>query len=201
MSVIAPKTGMTRAEAYAWVVALRADGWTYKRIAAELCVSRSYVHELIVDPAGDRARARKRRAGGVCEDCGAATSYGKPGEGPARRCGPCRKKLEKAACYWTDERCLDAAREWRRRFGDWPTATEWRRANTIDGFRFPTFSSCYTPDPHAPSEHYERPWRSWSAFLVAAGADPDDVGMARAARAGTAALARFKESRRSKAVA
>lgn len=73
-----------RAERAAEVARLAAEGLTGRQIAARMGISRSYAYDLLTDPEGGAVRARKGRQGGVCEVCGAATSYGTGG--PARRC-------------------------------------------------------------------------------------------------------------------
>jgi hypothetical protein len=58
---------------------LRAAGCDYKTIAAELGVSRSYAGELVTDPDGSQARARKASYSRPCPECG-KPMYG--GDGP-----------------------------------------------------------------------------------------------------------------------
>lgn len=163
------RTGLTRAEAYARVVALRRDGRTHAEIAAMIGCSRSYVHCLICDPDGSKTRTRKQNALKVtCEACG-ASCWG-------RVCADCQNRAQHDASFWTRERLLAAAREWRLRFGDWPVVREWRRVQRIDGYVFPTFSTCYEPIGTArKSCRAAAEFHSWSEFLVAAGADPGDV--------------------------
>lgn len=62
---------MRRAKRYEQASALREAGLLLREIAAEMDISVSYVSDLLVDPAGGKARQRKRRYARPCRRCGA----------------------------------------------------------------------------------------------------------------------------------
>lgn len=96
-----PRSGLTRAEAVEWCVALRAGGMTTREIAAELCISRTYVRDLFWDPTGEKARARKRRClMRPCERCDAPT-WG-------RLCTSCERARQDEERVWTREAIVEA---------------------------------------------------------------------------------------------
>lgn len=69
---------------------LRDEGFSIRGIGDVLGCSRSYASELLNDPDGSKARARKDRYAGICVDCGGPTS-GCEGRGPnaPQRCWAC----------------------------------------------------------------------------------------------------------------
>jgi hypothetical protein len=85
------RTGSTRAQLAAQAHHLRhVEGLTGIEIAQRLDVGRSYAYELLSDPTGERATARKRKGGGTCVDCGGWISpRGGSSKAPALRCLPC----------------------------------------------------------------------------------------------------------------
>jgi transposase len=75
---------ISRQEKAAEARRLKDAGLTWQEAVASMGISRSYYYELLGDPDGVKVAARKRKQGGVCETCGAPTSYGS--NGPARHC-------------------------------------------------------------------------------------------------------------------
>jgi transposase len=81
---------MRRAENAAWAAELKAQGLNGIQIAQRMGISRSYAYELLADPEGHGARARKDSYRGTCERCGAPTN-GNDGPGSAATiCVHCR---------------------------------------------------------------------------------------------------------------
>jgi hypothetical protein len=75
------------------------------------------------DPTGEKARAVKARYVGVCRGCGA---YTQPRNGKGDAYAYCK------ACHpgaierrWTQERVLDAMRDWLERYGRLPSSYDW----------------------------------------------------------------------------
>lgn len=85
----------TREENVARVRALRAEGKSFREIAAEMGMGRSTVNEYILDPDRAAVIARKAPQGGACVDCGAKTTY-RTG-GPAERCRRCFEAAQRIA--------------------------------------------------------------------------------------------------------
>lgn len=71
------------------IVALRAEGLTWREIGERVGLALSTVQQYGTDPDGTRARARKAKYAGTCVDCGTAT-HGHNGRAAApKRCGSC----------------------------------------------------------------------------------------------------------------
>lgn len=125
--------------------ALRALGWTYKQIAAEIGVALSTVAEwLHGDPNRQERRARYQ---GACEECGGPT-YGGNGVGKApARCREC--------VAWTSEDILAAIRRWSERNGQAPCGEDFTGIEDM-------------PHRNTVARHFG----SWARGLVAAGVRP-----------------------------
>lgn len=65
---------------------LHDDGVHWREATVRMGIGRSYYYELLSDPDGAKVAARKAKAGGTCETCGAPTSYGRGGGSPHRHC-------------------------------------------------------------------------------------------------------------------
>lgn len=148
---------MTRAERLARVRELRGQGFYLREIAEREGISISYVHDLLQDPDGSKARERKRGQYGECADCGAPTAY-KTG-GAAKRCAPCAAEHNR---YWTPETVIAAIREFVAQNGRPPTAVEWRTGGSV-GDR---------PD----TSTVQNVCGGWNAAIAAAGFDPLATG-------------------------
>jgi hypothetical protein len=85
------------------------------------------VKAYLYDPTGEKARAVKRRYTGFCRGCGAATSA-RNGKGDTydycRRCHP-GASARRCTRVWVRE----AMRDWQRRYGGWPSSTDWSRTH------------------------------------------------------------------------
>lgn len=110
---------MTRLEKWAQAKKLRGEGLKLREIGERMGLATSTVHDLLTDPTGDKARARKAKDDGTCVDCGGRTSYDVGGS--SERCASCRREFERSVEYrrtrkfrtdlkWSDEECLDAIR-------------------------------------------------------------------------------------------
>lgn len=111
-----------RASRAAAAARLRAQGLAIRQIAAALAVSDSYAGELLRDPDGSRARARKARYGGVCCDCGCRTDGSNGRERAPKRCAPCARAAAHEGRWWTRQRCIEALVRYEREHGGPPPA-------------------------------------------------------------------------------
>jgi hypothetical protein len=104
---------------------LRERGWLLREIAVEMGVVTQTVFAWLDDPDGSKLRERKQRYGGVCVDCGAATS-GSDGRARApARCGVCAQRRASKRARWTRASIIAAIGEFERRYGHAPTASDW----------------------------------------------------------------------------
>ena len=112
---------MTRAERYEQIKVLReSEGLKFREIAERLGISTSLANDIYLDPAGEKARARKAKRFGYCADCGVKVTNA--GSEPPDRCFGCRMELQESWDYrikmaerprnrkWSDEAILDAMR-------------------------------------------------------------------------------------------
>jgi HNH endonuclease len=144
-----------RAELAARACALRARGLRLAEVADLLGVSPTYASDLVRDPDGALARARKRRNGGCCLDCGGPTD-GSNGRAKAPgRCAPCARRHRLEHAIWPRERVILALLTFAHERGRAPTAGEAGRA-------------CGLPSHGV----VMRRFGSWRAALEAAGLPP-----------------------------
>lgn len=144
-------------------LALREEGLLQREIAECMEISRSYASALLHDPDGSQDKTRKASYGRTCENCGGSTdgSYGRA-KAP-RYCAHCQPHVTRK---WTQERVIEAIREWARRRGEAPNANDWIR-NTVDpdGYEFPARTAVYDSD-----SHYAHPnFQHWADAIEAAG--------------------------------
>jgi DNA-directed RNA polymerase subunit RPC12/RpoP len=113
---------MTRLERHEQIKALKAEGLTFKEIAARLGLAYGTVWAVDKDPSGDKDRIRKAKRSRPCLDCGRRVTNS--GSEPPMRCKKCeRKRLgtmesrrAQAARFtgrytrWTDGQLLEALR-------------------------------------------------------------------------------------------
>jgi hypothetical protein len=79
------------------------------------------------DPTGEKARAVKARYVGVCRGCGAYTQPRNAKGDAYAYCKACHPgAIERR---WTEERVLDAMRDWFGRYGWLPTSYDWSRTH------------------------------------------------------------------------
>lgn len=112
---------MTRAENHARVKALRDLGLLHREIADRTGLSRSYVAELLADPAGDAARARKALYAGVCVDCQGPTSGSEGPSNVPQRCALCAARHQSENRKWTPGKVIAAIQWFDELFGAPPT--------------------------------------------------------------------------------
>jgi len=114
------------------IEALAARGLGSEEIAERLGLARSSVNKYRRDPDGERERVRRERYRGRCRGCGRPT---RGSDGPGRapewcpECAPARRRR------WSDERLLDAVREWTGLTGAPPTLYDWSPAHAPAGHR------------------------------------------------------------------
>lgn len=99
---------------------LRGRGLTRRKIAAELGVSLSALHNALNDPDGSKQRARRDGYAGVCVDCGTATQS----DGTSQASPRCPDCAAAASIVWTAEKCVEAIQEFARRYGAPPTIAD-----------------------------------------------------------------------------
>lgn len=112
---------MTRLERHEQIKALRAEGLTFKEIAARLGIAYSTVWATYNDPTGDKDRIRKAKRSRPCVGCGKRVTNS--GSEPPMRCRKCEHKrvgtlehrremavVNTGRTRWTDEQLLDALR-------------------------------------------------------------------------------------------
>ncbi|HWK17775.1 MAG TPA: helix-turn-helix domain-containing protein [Solirubrobacteraceae bacterium] len=103
------------------------EGLSIRQIADRLGRSPATIKAYFYDPTGAKARAVKARYVGVCRGCGAYTQP-RNGKGDAYPyCKRCRPGA--IARRWTQERVLDAMRDWLERYGRLPSSYDWSRTH------------------------------------------------------------------------
>lgn len=147
---------------------LRKKGMTQKEIAAELNCARSYVAELLSDPAGEKARARKDSYRGICENCGASTnSCNGPGKA-SKLCASCHTESIRAehgtrsryhgGCRCDD--CRTAKREYMRTLQGQPAPNHATVSGYVNyGCRCEPCKAAYSRYQWLHPE-YQRRWRA-----------------------------------------
>lgn len=149
---------------------LYAEGKLQREIADILGISRSYAAALTSeDPLGEKARARKDRYRGVCEDCGAPTDGSSGPNSTPSFCSPCSHARQKADKVWTREAVIDAIQRFHTAHGRPPTATDWIRSNPANGY--PPRSAVYVA-----SKNSRAPFLKWADAIEAAGFPRPPVG-------------------------
>lgn len=94
------------------------EGLTLVAIAREMGISVSYASELLIDPTGEKTRARKRKY-------------------PDKRRGKRKRKK------WTKKLVIEAIQEWEHVHGRPPTIKEWWRRSEIPDW-CPTYQTVYS---------------------------------------------------------
>jgi AcrR family transcriptional regulator len=103
------------------------EGLSIAQIADRLGRSPATIKAYFYDPTGERARAVKARYVGVCRGCGAYTQP-RNGKGDAYAyCKACHPGA--IARRWTQERVLDAMRDWLAGYGWLPSSYDWSRTH------------------------------------------------------------------------
>lgn len=150
-------------------IAMRADGYKWREVAAELGCTISTISSAVSN-ANDPSRAAARRdrwrdrncAQGVCKSCGKETTAQRAGEAPPERCRPCYRDHVTAQ---TRTRIIDAIQAWHAKYGETPSARDWllhavrdRSGANADGAPF--------------TSEVQRAFGSWNAAITAAGFEP-----------------------------
>jgi hypothetical protein len=101
-------------------------GHATREIAVELGLAVSTVNIYRADPTGERQRERRRRYRGECRGCGRPTS----GSGGRKRAPEwCRRCAGERRRVWTEQRVLDAIRDWVKLTGTPPGVADWSPAH------------------------------------------------------------------------
>lgn len=111
-----------RLELAARVAELSRKGLLQREISDELGIGRSYVSELLCDPDGSAARARKDSYSLPCPDCGRPMCGSDGLSGAPQHCADCAKKYQQPT--WTRESVRKAFRRFHERHGRPPRASE-----------------------------------------------------------------------------
>lgn len=117
-------TNGRRADLASRATRLRAAGLLQRQIADELNISRTYAQQLLDDPDGAKARARKDSYRGVCEACGARTDGSNGPANAPKLCDTCARRKQHEERYWTPERIIEAFREFEQAAGRPPGAAD-----------------------------------------------------------------------------
>lgn len=160
---------VTRTERHEQVKALRAQGRTFKEIAAELGLATSTVTAAYYDPEGAKDKERKARRSRPCLDCGKTVKNS--GSEPPERCLPCRKRHEHETRRWTPEALIAEVRRFHDQYGRPPRELDWnpRPSNIIRR------TNQWVPEGFWPSSSLAaREFGSWNRMIEAAGFRPFD---------------------------
>lgn len=167
----------TRAERAAEAARLRAEGLIYKDIAARIGTSVSYAQELVTDPDGSGALARKARLYSFeCSGCG-KTIVANGTKELANRTGYCQPCLGARERGMSRRWILESMAEWEDRFGVPPTATDWNpQAAYAKSVAWKAQRLADTDRPWPSVSSVQAIFGSWNAALQAAGYDTFEPG-------------------------
>jgi Homing endonuclease associated repeat len=142
----------SRSERVAQIEQLGRRGLTTREIAEELGLARSTVNIYRADPDGERQRQRRERYQGTCAGCGRPTSGSGGPERAPKRCRACAGDRRRS---WSEQRVLEAIRDWADLTGSPPTLADW--------------SPAHAPPEHEGAARYRSAPGRWpSASTVAA---------------------------------
>jgi hypothetical protein len=127
-------------------------GLTTREIAEELGLARSTVNIYRADPDGERQRQRRQRYQGTCAGCGRPTSGSDGPERAPKRCRACAGERRRS---WSEQRVLEAIRDWAELTGSPPTLADWSPAHA-------------SPEHEGAARYRSAPGRWPSASTVAA---------------------------------
>ena len=159
-------------------VELLLDGKVAREIGAEMGLSTSFAQELLADPTGEKADARRRKNHGRCKSCGAKTFNGGSVDVPAQ-CARCfrRERHEKAQA-----RVIHAIQRWVGLYGKPPTAMDWdlstARSKAVPE-RLAEIEERHRGHDWPYPENAQRLFGSWNAAIRAAGFEPVRPGQRR----------------------
>lgn len=123
-------TRRTRADRVAEIERLARRGLATHEIAERLGLARSTVNIYRADPDGEGQRQRRQRYQGTCAGCGRPTSgSGGPRRAPER----CRSCAGQRRRNWSEQRVLEAIRDWAELTGSPPMLADWSPAHAGAG--------------------------------------------------------------------
>ena len=170
---------MTRAERAAEAASLVALGSSSREVSESMGLSYSYVRELLCDPDGAKARARKASYRGACIDCGGPTDGSNGRQGRPERCIECRCEWQRTSPewrIWDRESVIERMQEWSALYGQQPGARDWnpnmaRNQGREDVATRFDIDGCW---PHTSSVVHV--FGTWNAAIEAAGFTPRAPG-------------------------
>lgn len=159
-----------RAANAARVQRLREAGLNGKQIAARMGISHTYVYELLNDPDGIKAKARKDSYRKPCPQCGTLMA-GQNGPNKAPKlCRSCAAKEQRKTKRWTREAVIEAIQAFAREHGRPPLATEWLAPMPYRGTQYPPASAVYSyASKRGGGKRVNHPFESWADAIEAAG--------------------------------
>lgn len=161
-SVVAAPSQADDVNRRAAALQMRRRGISRREIGDRLGAAPSTVRGWLTDPDGSRARSRRAGYGARCECCGARTSGNRPGASRSR----CRRCAGAGSRRWDRQKVVTSILEWRRRYGRWPTSSDWHatRARERGGTAWARWSSGIWP----PASTVTRVFGRFSSALDAA---------------------------------
>src|ERR1044072_7197103 len=108
---------------------MRREGRTINEIAETIGVSYKTVWDWLDDSDGHKARKRKERYDRVCSICGGRASGSTPSR--AKEVPVCKDCAVDHYATWTDERILQAIRQWVADHNEVPSASDFQKAKAI----------------------------------------------------------------------
>lgn len=169
----------SRAERAARALELRQAGLLQRQIAGEMQISVNYVSDLLVDPTGDKARARKDRYRLPCPQCGRPMDGSGGHANSPKLCTNCMHARQYDERRWNRDAIVQALRAFRDTFGRTPTP--------VDANPSPSQLKRFSQERRAEIERsagfglpsrdtVAREFGSWSAGIKAAGLPPAPLG-------------------------
>lgn len=172
---------------------MRRQGALQTEIAHRLGVSRSYAQQLLNDPDGSQARARKDSYSQPCPRCGEPMTGSGGLSAVPDRCAACAASEQHEQRYWTRERIVEAFQAFAAVAGRPPASTDPHAAYNSQRFSDERRADGDTARhavrlPHPATVKQE--FGSWPAAVRAAGFDPAPTGGAGHRNVNVAAPAR-----------
>lgn len=160
-------------------VQMRSLGMTHKEIGEVLGVARSTIAAELDPDYRAKVRARRRRYGGVCVDCGRTTD-GSAGRWKApKRCRECREEYQRTVKKWTRPRIIAAIQVFYDLHGRPPRATEFSpalaRSHTTPE-RWEEILRLHASGDWPQYTAVRREFGSWNNAIRAAGFKPSPPG-------------------------
>lgn len=173
------------------------EALTMQQVANRLGLSRSYVSDLLADPNGELARARKDSYSLPCPDCGKPMSGSGGIRASPERCRDCAAKGHK---FWTRDKIIETFQAFHIRFGRPPSSSDYMGRRPSQMVRQ---SAARTAEVDAmalfklpPPSIVQGQFGGWRHAVVAAGFAPAATGGAGHREQGTSDRAIAKSSKR-----